>query len=116
MRENAGCFACALHASDDVEQIGVVALLLRRHAPGEALVAVAAAGFTQREAGGPALVREGWIGDHIVIGAQLLAVVEEARLHERALATGGDVGRGEVMQDHVHPRETSGGAVLFLAF
>ena len=42
VRENAGGFARALHGADDVQQVGVVALLLRRHAPGEALEAVAA--------------------------------------------------------------------------
>jgi hypothetical protein len=40
VRENAGAFARALHGADDVQQVGVVALLLRRHAPGEALEAV----------------------------------------------------------------------------
>ena len=39
MRQNAGAFAGALHRADDVQEVGVVALLLRRHAPGEALEA-----------------------------------------------------------------------------
>ena len=40
MRENARGFAGALHRADDVQQVGVIALLLGRHAPGEALEAV----------------------------------------------------------------------------
>ena len=42
MRQNAGAFAGALHRADDVQQVGVVALLSGRHAPGEALEAVVA--------------------------------------------------------------------------
>jgi hypothetical protein len=61
-RSRSPCTAAAIVATrafqgaNDVQEIGVVALLLRRHAPGEALEAVAAAAFAQREAGGPCLV------------------------------------------------------------
>ncbi len=41
VRENARAFARALQRAEDVQQVGVVALLLGRHAPGEALEAVA---------------------------------------------------------------------------
>ena len=41
VRQDAGGFAGALHRADDVQQVGVVALLGRRHAPGEALERVA---------------------------------------------------------------------------
>ena len=34
VRQDAGGFARALHRADDVQQVGVVALLRRRHAPG----------------------------------------------------------------------------------
>jgi hypothetical protein len=53
--------ARALQGADDVEEVGIVALLLRRHAPGEALKSVAAATFAQGKAGGPCLVGEGRI-------------------------------------------------------
>ena len=39
VRQDAGGFARALHRADDVQQVGVVALLGGRHAPGEALEA-----------------------------------------------------------------------------
>ena len=42
--KDAGRFARALHRADDVEQVGVIALLLRRLAPGEALEGVAGPG------------------------------------------------------------------------
>ena len=76
MRENAGAFAGALEGANDVQQVGVVALLLWRHPPSESLVVVATAAFTQGEAGGPGLVREGRISDNVVVGAELLAVLE----------------------------------------
>jgi hypothetical protein len=96
VRQDAGGFARALHAADDVQQVGVVALLLRRHAPGEALLAVALAALAQGQASGPGLVGEGRIGDDVVVGAQLLAV-EKTRLHQRAFTTGRNVGRREVV-------------------
>ena len=102
-------FAAALHRADDVQQVGVVALFGRRLAPCEALVGIAAG----REAGAPGLVGERWIGDDEVVGAKLLAVLELGR-GERVAAE--DVGRREVVQDHVHAGETGGGHVLFLPF
>ena len=113
MRENAGAFARALQGADDVQEVGVVALLLRRHAPGEALEVVAAAAFAQGEAGGPGLVGEGRIGDDVVVGAELLAVLELG-IEERVARE--HVGRREVVQDHVHAGETGGGHVLLLPF
>ena len=65
------------------------------------------------EAGGPGLVGEGRIGDDVVVGAELLAVLElgiEQRVSRE------DVGRREVVQDHVHAGETGGGHVLLLPF
>ena len=74
--QDAGAFARALHRADDVQQVGVVALLFGRLAPGEALEAVRCA---WSEAGGPGLVGEGRIGDDVVVGAELLAVLELGR-------------------------------------
>ena len=113
MGQNARAFACALQAADDVQQIGVIALLLWRHAPGEAPVPVALAAFAERQPRRPGLVGEWRIGDDVVVGAEPFAV-EEPRLHQRALAAGGNIGGGEVVQDHVHAGETRGGAVLLL--
>ena len=95
--------------ADDVQQVGVVALLLRRHAPGEALEGVVRRG----EAGAPGLVGERRIGDDVVVGAELLAVLE---LGSGQRVAREDVGRREVVQDHVHAGETGGGHVLLLPF
>ena len=37
MRKDTRGFSRALHGPDDVQEVGVIALLLRRHTPGEAL-------------------------------------------------------------------------------
>ena len=109
MRENARAFAGALQAADDVQEVGVVALLRGWHAPGEALELVR----IEREAGGPGFVGEGRIGDDVVVGAERLAVFE---LGIGKGVPAEDVRRGEVMQDHVHAGETGGGHVLLLPF
>ena len=92
-----------------MQQIGVIALLGGWLAPCEALIRVGGG----REAGGPGLVGERWIGDDEVVGAKLLAVVE-LRSGEGVAAE--DVRRREVVQDHVHAGETGGGHVLLLPF
>lgn len=57
----------------------------------------------------------------IILG-EVSTVKSEARtwavipFDERSLAAGHDGGGGEVMQDHVHPRETGGGYVFLLTF
>ena len=78
MRENAGSLPRAPRGANDVQEVGVVALLLRRHTPGEALKAV----LRGCEAGGPGLVREGRIGHDIVVSAKLLAVLELEHLSQ----------------------------------
>ena len=107
--QDAGGFARALHRADDVEQVGVVALLGRRLAPGEALEGVIRRGEPVR----PGLVGERRIGDDIVVGAELLAVLELGRGKRVARE---DVGRREVVQDHVHAGQAGGGHVLLLSF
>ena len=109
VRQDAGALAGALHRADDVQQVGVVALLGGRLAPGEALEGIAG----RRQAGAPGLVRERRIGDDVVVGAQLLAVLE---LRAGQRVAGQDVGGGEVVQDHVHARQAGGGHVLLLPF
>ena len=109
MGQDAGGFARALHRADDVQQVGVVALLGGRLAPGEALEGV----LRWRDAGGPGLVGERRIGDDVVVGAELLAVLELGRGQGVARE---DVGRGEVVQDHVHAGQARGGHVLLLPF
>src|SRR2546423_10639763 len=58
-----------------MQQVGVVALLLWRLAPGEALEGVLGRG----EAGAPGLVGEGRISDDVVVGAELLTVLKLGR-------------------------------------
>src|SRR5208283_2735221 len=67
----------------------------------------------RREPSAPGLVGERGIGDDIVVGAQLLAILELG-CGERVARE--DVGRGEVVQDHVHAGEARRGHILFLAF
>jgi hypothetical protein len=59
------------------------------------------------------LVGKGRIGDDVVVGAQLLAVLELGRGEGVAVE---NPGRREVVQDHVHASQAGGGDVLFLAF
>jgi hypothetical protein len=79
------------------------------HTPGEALVRVA----LRRQALAPGLHRERRVGNHVVVGAQLLAVLELWRGQRVALL---DVRGREVVQDHVHAREAGGGHIHFLPF
>ena len=75
VRQDAGAFAGALERADDVQQVGVVALLGGRRAEGlEAVVRV----VERVEAGAPALVGEGRIGDDVVEGLERVAVLELA--------------------------------------
>ena len=90
-----------------MQQVGIVALLLRRLSPLETLVGIGG----RNQAGAPGLVRERWIGDDVVVGAQLLAVLEFGRGERIARQ---DVRGREVVQDHVHAGETGGGHVLLL--
>ena len=108
VRQDARAFAGALERADDVQQVGVVALLGGRRAEGlEALVGV----VERIEAGAPALVGERRIGDDVVEGLERVAVLElgigqRVALHDE---------RGRVVvQDHVHARQAAGGGVLFL--
>ena len=87
----------------------VRALLGGRLAPGEALEGV----LRGREPGRPGLVGERGIGDDVVVGAQQLAVLELGRGQGVARD---DVGRGEVVQDHVHAGQARRGHVLLLPF
>ena len=112
--KDAGAFARAFQRTDDVQQVGIVTLLWWRHAPAETLVTVAATSFAQGQAGRPGFVGERRIGDDVVIGAQLLTI-EEPGFHQCSLSAGHDCRSREIVQDHVHARQTRGGHVLFLA-
>jgi hypothetical protein len=63
------------------------------------------------EAGGPALVGEGRVGDDIVEGLER-RVVEKFRAGQGVALL--DLGSGVVVQDHIHAGEVGGGAVLLL--
>ena len=113
VRQNAGALAGgALQGADDVEQEGVVALLGRRHSPSEALIRITAAALAQGEAGAPRFYGERGIGDDVVVGAELLGVLE-FRFGEGVARE--DIRRGKIVQNHVHAGETGGGHVHLLA-
>ncbi len=109
VRQDAGATAGALHRADDVKQVGVVTLLGGRHAPSETLVRVVG----RRQTGAPGLVAELRVGDHDVVGAQLMTI-QELRVRQRV--PGQDAGGGEVVQDHVHAGQAGGAHVHLLAF
>jgi hypothetical protein len=106
--QNDGGGAGALEGADDVEQVGVIALLGRGDAEGLEALAGVVEGI---EAGTPAFVAEGEIGDDVVEALETgpvakLGIGEGVALH--------DEGGGVVVQDHVHARQDGGGGVLFL--
>ena len=109
VRKNAGAFARAFQRANDVQQECVVALLGRWHSPYESLVGVTLWGQTSS----PSLDRERRIGDHVVVGAELFAILELGRGQRVALQ---DVGRRKIVQDHVHAGETGGGHIHLLPF
>ncbi|MNP07862.1 hypothetical protein D3C76_999060 [compost metagenome] len=92
-----------------MQQKGIVALFSRWFTPGKALIGVI--GWRQSDA--PALDRERRIGHYVVIGTQLLTILELGRGQCVALQ---NVGGREVMQNHVHAGETGGGYVHLLPF
>ena len=109
MGQDAGALAGALERTDDVQQVGVVALLGGRRAEGlEALI-----GVVQRiDAGAPALVGERRVGNHVIEGLERVAFLELGVSQGVALPY---LRRGVAVQDHVHPRQAAGGGVFFLA-
>ena len=109
MWKDASTLAGGLERADDVQEVGVVALLGGWNAIGfEALEGI----VLGMEAGGPALVAEGWVGGGVVEGLELVAIEEQRAGEGVALL---DLRRGAVVEDHVHAGETDGGGVLFLA-
>ena len=100
VRQDARALAGALERADDVQQIGVVALLGRRHA--EMLEAFKFI-VGRVNAGAPALVAERRIGDDVVKGLERAAVLELGIGQRVALL---DERRGVVVQDHVHAGES----------
>src|ERR1022692_911548 len=108
VRENACTFAVAPERADDVEEVGVIALLGGRDAEAlEAQVGVVAG----IDAVAPGLVAEGRIGDYVVEGFDGVAVLEFWIGQRVALL---NVRPRVVVEDHVHAGETGGGGVLFL--
>ena len=63
------------------------------------------------QAGVPAFVGERRIGDDIVEGVEGVALQKQGA-HQRVALP--DLGRGVVVQDHVHARQAGRGVVLFL--
>ena len=111
VRQDAGSLGGGLEGADDVQQIGVVALLGGRDAEGlESIERI-----VQRiEAGAPALVGKGWVGDDVVEGLEGLAVffLEEGVRESVPLP---NIRCGIAVQDHVHASEAAGGGILLLS-
>ena len=109
MGQDASTLAGALERADDMEEVGVVALLGGRRAEGrEAVVGV----VVDVDAGAPTLVGEGRIRDHVVEGLQRAIGVLELGIGERVGLM--DEGAGMIVKDHVHAGEGAGGGVLLL--
>ena len=109
VRQDARAFARALERTDDVQQVGVVALLGRGHA--ERLEAFKRI-LRRVNAGAPALVAERRIGDDVVEGLERVAVLELGIGERVALH---DERSRVVVQDHVHPGESRWWQHLFPA-
>ena len=93
-----------------MQQIGEVALLGRWRAEMlETLMRI----IERVDAGAPAFVAEGRIGDHEVEGLELAVVAGEAGIGQRVALL--DFRCRVVVQDHVHPRQTGRGSILLLA-
>ena len=109
MRQNARSFAGALERADDVQQVGVVALLAGRHAEGlETLVSV----VERIESGAPPLIAERRIGDDVV---KVLSVSPSLNLGSASVLPCTIERRRVVVQDHVHAGQAAGGGVFLLA-
>ena len=107
--KNAGAFAGGFEGTDDVEQIGVISLLVRgRSELLESLIGVI--GYIHP--GAPPLVAEGRIGHHVVEGFELAMIADKERIRQGVPLS--DEGRGVVVQDHIHPGQAGGGGVLLL--
>ena len=96
-----------------MQQIGIVALLFRWLTPSKTLVGI----VRWDQSRTPSFIGERWIGNDVIISAQrflsvFLAILKFGRSQRVALH---DVGRWEVMQDHVHTGKTRSGHVHFLA-
>jgi hypothetical protein len=70
MRQDARAFAGALERAEDMQKVGVIALLAGRDAVGETLPGVALG----IEASAPAFVAEGRIGDDVVEGFERVSI------------------------------------------
>src|SRR5205085_1186202 len=92
-----------------MQEIGVIALLFRRNA----VVLEALPGVMRGiEAGTPALIAEGRIGDNVVKGLKRVAI-EKERMGQRVFLL--DLRRRVVVQDHVHASKSGGRVVLLLS-
>src|SRR5262249_18563124 len=108
MRKDACAFALALERSHDVQEVGVITLLAGRDAIVlEALPRV----VLGIQAGAPALVTKGRIGNDVVEGPKRVAVEKERVSEGIALL---DLRSGGVVQVHVHTGEASGSVVFLL--
>ena len=108
VRKNDRAFACALEAGEDVQQEGIVAVLLRRNAECKAAIQV----IGRVEAVAPGFGGERKIGDDEVEGLEAAVGALEVGTGEGVVLP--DFRRRAVVQDHVHPGQRGGGVVHFL--
>ncbi|MNO68732.1 hypothetical protein D3C76_595710 [compost metagenome] len=101
--------AGALQALDDVQQEGVIAVFLWRHAPDKAAELV----VLGIEAASPVLVGEGRVGYGKVKGFELVVALLPLGCSQGVALP--DCCSGVVVQDHVHPRQRTGGVVHLLS-
>ena len=101
--------AGAVERGQHMQQKGVVAVLGRRQAEGEAAILVVG----RVEAVGPGLGGKRRIGDHVVEGLEPAVLVREVWRGQRVVLP--DLGGGAVVQDHVHACQRAGGVVHLLA-
>ncbi len=109
MRQNAGSGAGALERTNDVQQVGVVALLAWWRAKGLKAIPFV---LLQVEPRAPAFIREGRVGNNVVKSCEL-SFGFEFRIGQRVALH--DFRSRIVVQDHVHPRQTAGCDVFFLS-
>jgi len=110
VRQNASALPGTFQRTDDMQQVGVIALLVRRRAE----IMEAPVRIVKRvDAGAPAFVAERRIGDYVVEGFELTVIASEQRISQGVALL--DQSCRVVVQDHVHARQTGGGGVLFLS-
>ena len=110
VRQNAGTLAGTFERADYVQKVGVVALFGGRNAEmAESVMRIFKRIFYPLA---PALVAEGWIGNHVIEGLEVALFRHEQWIGQRVPLL--DLCCRVVMQDHVHAGKTGGSGILLL--